>query len=130
MDGSAQRTAIPTPPPAVEPESVAEPATSWYGKREQFEYDVFISYRSIDGRIAANWLSSGLRNYRAPRGFHRQVPRVRVYRDTELERVTPAIWTERIRPALVRSRFLLLVSTPSVLESLDSDQPNWVMREV
>jgi WD40 repeat protein len=105
-------------------------ARAWFGRREDFDYDVFISYRSVDGRRVAEWLSKGLRNYRAPKAFSKTIPAIRVYRDTELERVTPAIWQERIRPALVRSRFLLLVLTPSVLEPLESGQPNWVMREV
>lgn len=103
---------------------------TWFGQREQFDYDVFISYRSIDGRRAAEWLSQGLRSYRVPGGFQRPVARLRVYRDVELELVTPAIWEQRIRPALTRSRFLLLVLTPSVLDLLESEQPNWVMREV
>ncbi len=111
-------------------EQIAESSERAFGERADFDYDVFISYRSVDGRNVAEWLSKGLRNYRGPSSFAQTIPRIRIYRDTELERVTPAIWQERIRPALVRSRFFLLVLTPSVLEPLESGEPNWVMREV
>jgi hypothetical protein len=105
-------------------------AGTWFGKREDFEYDIFISYRWKDGRHAAKLLSRKLRAYRPPRGFPRSIKPIRVYRDVELERVTPNIWEERVKPALRRSRFLLVVWTPGVLETGDPGKPNWVMREI
>ena len=113
----------PEPPPRV-----ALPAT-WSGRREDFEYDVFISYRRGDGSRIADWLSRRLRHYRPPRGFHPLAP-LRIYRDLERERVTPAIWSERIRPALLRSRFLIVILTESVSQTAVDGSVNWVIREV
>src|ERR1700678_1667058 len=59
------------------------------GRREDFPYDIFISYRWRDGREIANWLSRRLRAYRAPRGFLRVINPLRIYLDIERERVTP-----------------------------------------
>ena len=102
----------------------------WSGRREDFDYDVFISYRRRDGIRMAEWLSRRLRRCRAPKDFGRTVDPLRIYRDLERERATPAIWEERIRPALSRSRYLLLILTPSVLISEPDGTPNWVVREV
>ena len=104
-------------------------APTWSGRREDFEYDVFISYRRGDGLRIADWLSRRLRHYRPPRGFHRLAP-LRIYRDLERERVTPAIWSERIRPALLRSRFLIVILTESVNQTATDGSPNWVIREI
>jgi hypothetical protein len=88
-----------------------------------------LSYRSRDGQHAASWLSRRLRGFRSPRGFHRPLRPLPIYRDAERERATPALWTERIRPALQRSRFLLVVLTPAVLDRAHGEGPNWVERE-
>src|SRR5579863_6094091 len=61
-----------------------------------YEYDIFISYRSKDGRATAQWLSQQLRSYRAPKGFSAKLQALRVYRDVEEERVTTDIWETRI----------------------------------
>jgi hypothetical protein len=82
-------------------EQIAESSERAFGQREDFDYDVFISYRSVDGRNMAEWLSKGLRTYRAPSSFPQTIPRIRIYRDTELERVTPAIWQEQLRPRVI-----------------------------
>src|SRR5262249_36340460 len=42
----------------------------------------------------------------------------------------PRLWDERIYPILRRSRFLLIVLTPSLAEAGPDDQPNWALREV
>ena len=102
----------------------------WFGSRQDFEYDIFISYRRGDGLRIAEWLSRRLRAYRPPRGFPRTLSPLRVYRDVERERVTPAIWEERIRPTLVRSRFLIVVLTESVVAPTSGGPTNWVIREV
>ena len=117
--------------PAVNRELTADTATvAWSGTRSEFDYDIFISYRSLDGSAAATWLSSKLRSYRPPRGYERELEPLQIYRDIERERVTPALWEQRIKPALSRSRFLLVVFTPSVLDKLPDGQPNWVIREM
>ncbi len=102
---------------------------TWFGSRQDFEYDIFISYRRGDGLQIAEWLSRRLRAYRPPRGFPRTLAPLRVYRDVERERVTPAIWEERIRPALVNSRFLIVVLTDSVAAP-PGGAVSWVIREV
>ena len=96
---------------------------------QDFEYNIFISYRRGDGLQIAEWLSRRLRAYRPPRGFPRTLTPLRVYRDVERERVTPAIWEERIRPALVGSRFMIVVLTDSVAAP-PPGAVNWVIREV
>ena len=78
----------------------------------------------------AEWLSRRLRAYRPPRGFARTLAPLRVYRDVERERVTPAIWEERIQPTLLRSRFLIVVVTDSVAAPSPGGTINWVIREV
>jgi WD40 repeat protein len=103
---------------------------TWFGSRQDFEYDIFISYRRGDGLQIAEWLSRRLRAYRPPRGFPRPLSPLRVYRDVERERVTPAIWEERIRPALVSSRFMIVVLTDSVAAAPLGGTVNWVVREV
>jgi TIR domain len=105
-------------------------AGAWFGKRDDFDYDIFISYRWKDGRHAARWLSRVLRTYSPPRGFSGSIEPIRIYRDVELERATPDIWEERVKPALRRSRFLLVVWTPGVLQPDDRGKPNWVIREI
>lgn len=96
--------------------------------REQYTYDAFISYRTRDGRRVATWLSRQLRRYRPPRGFPRSVPSLRIYRDSERQRVISRLWDERIQPALGRSRFLIVILTPAVLDDVEGEN-NWVIRE-
>lgn len=99
-------------------------------ERSQFDHDVFISYRHADGRDYASFLWTRLRRVHIPKAFRESVAPPRVFRDVEQERVTPDLWDDRIRPILSRSRFLLLVLTPSVNEPNRDDEPNWVQREL
>jgi WD40 repeat protein len=97
-------------------------------ERTQYDYDAFISYRTKDGRRITTWLSRQLRRYRPPRGFPRPLHSLRIYRDSERHRVTSRIWDSRIQPALSRSRFLIIILTPAVLEDAGGGT-NWVLRE-
>src|SRR5262249_39058259 len=53
-----------------------------------------------------------------------------VYLDTTFERASEDFWTQNIEPALRRSRFLIVVITPSVFSQRPDGERNWVEREI
>jgi tetratricopeptide (TPR) repeat protein len=95
------------------------------------EYDAFVSYRRSDGSQAARWLRRALQSYRVPRSLRRQYGRrrLKVYLDTAYERGTSDFYENTIRPALLSSRWLLVVSTPDA-RLRPSGAEDWIQREV
>jgi len=95
----------------------------------QLEYDAFVSYRRSDGNKVARWLRRELQAFRLPRSlrgrFNRQL---RVYLDTAYERGTSDFYELNIKPAVLSSRFLLVVATPDALGRLGGE--DWIVREV
>lgn len=76
-------------------------------------FDAFISYRRSDGKHVANWLRRALQSYRVPRALReRHGQRLNVYLDTAYERGASDFYENTIRPALLSSRWLLVVATP------------------
>jgi WD40 repeat protein len=95
------------------------------------EFDAFISYRRKDAHAVAAWLYRALREYRLPpelRGGRREP--LRVYMDVLFESATEDFWSDTVRPHLLASRRLIVVSSPSSLEMLPDGRPNWLMREI
>ena len=96
-----------------------------------FEYDAFISYRRSDGRFAARWLRNALLSYRLPRQLQADPSRkLSVYLDTSFERATEDFFENNIKPALLRSRWLIVIATPNALNPRPDGTPNWVEREI
>jgi hypothetical protein len=93
-----------------------------------YRYDAFISYRRVDGSSAAVGLRHKLLDHRLPRGFQQRP--LRVYLDRIYEHATEDFFVNTIQPALVASRALIVVQTPSAAASRDDGQENWVAREV
>ncbi|MGA7415037.1 MAG: hypothetical protein WBW33_31495, partial [Bryobacteraceae bacterium] len=100
-----------------------------FGRRADFQYDIFISYRRRDAAVFASWLRKSLSGMRIPAPFAGLDP-LRIYLDIAHDRVTLDFWDDNIAPALSRSRFLLIVGTPSVHEPDTPESPNWVRREM
>ena len=95
----------------------------------QLEYDAFVSYRRSDGNKVARWLRRELQAFRLPGSlggrFNRQL---RVYLDTAYERGPSDFYELNIKPAVLSSRFLLVVATPDALGRLGGE--DWIVREV
>ena len=100
------------------------------GSPAKFDFDAFISYRRIDGTGIARWLRTRLERYRLPQGLAADRKPIRAYLDTAFERATEDFWLQNIEPALRRSRFLIVVLTPSVFEARNDGEPSWVEREI
>src|SRR5215813_7111278 len=96
-----------------------------------FHYDAFVSYRRSDGTKVARWVRRELETYRAPRslreGFGRKL---RVYLDTAYESGTSDFYQQNIKPALLASRFLLIVATPGAMRRAGAAGEDWIEREV
>lgn len=95
-----------------------------------FDFDAFISYRRLDGTAAARWLRSHLEGYRLPPALEAGRKPIKAYLDTAFERATEDFWIANIEPALRRSRFLVVVVSPSVFEPRADGEPSWVEREI
>lgn len=96
----------------------------------EFKYDAFISYRRSDGAGIANWLRRELENFSLPKNLRQRFGRkLKVYIDTTYERGTSDFYEQTIRPALLNSRYLLVVATPDATKRAD-DAEDWIRREV
>jgi hypothetical protein len=94
------------------------------------QYDAFISYRRSDGRAVANWLRRELERFRPPKKLaHLAGKRLRVYLDTAYERGTNDFYEHSIRPALLTSRYLIVIATPDALTS-PAGKEDWMRREL
>ena len=93
------------------------------------EYDAFISYRRSDGRRVAEWLRRELERFRPPKKLVYVAPKkLRVYLDTAYERGTDDFYENSIRPALLASRYLIVVATPDALVRAPG-KTDWMQRE-
>jgi len=96
----------------------------------ELHYDAFISYRRSDGAKVALWARRQLETYRVPRslrsGFGRKL---RIYLDTAYESGTSDFYEQNIKPALLASRFLLIVATPGAVRRVGGAE-DWIEREV
>jgi hypothetical protein len=93
-------------------------------------YDAFISYRRSDGARTAHWLRRELQAFRSPRQLRDRVPqRLRIYLDSAYERGTTNFFENTIRPALLASRFLIVVATPDAVRRPEG-QEDWIAREI
>lgn len=89
-------------------------------------YDAFISYRRADGGRTARWLRRELEAFRPPRTLRDRLPeRLRIYLDTAYERGTTDFFDNTIRPALLASRFLIVVATPEAVHR-PNGQDDWI----
>jgi hypothetical protein len=96
----------------------------------EYAYDAFISYRRSDGGRAARWLRRELQAFRPPRPFRDRLPqRLRIYLDAAYERGTTDFFENTIRPALLASRFLIVVATPDAVLR-PTGQDDWIAREI
>jgi hypothetical protein len=97
----------------------------------EFHYDAFVSYRRSDGTKVARWVRRELETYRVPRslreGFGRKL---RVYLDTAYESGTSDFYQQNIKPALLASRFLLILATPGAMRREGAAGEDWIEREV
>jgi tetratricopeptide (TPR) repeat protein len=93
-------------------------------------FDAFISYRRSDGKHAAHWLRRALETYRVPRVLRDRYGKgLKVYLDTAYERGTSDFYENTIRPALLASRWLLVLATPDARLRPDGAE-DWIQREV
>ncbi len=94
--------------------------------------DAFISYRRLDGAIAARRLRRRLLDYRFPRPLRDKQPfrPLTIYLDVLYERATNDFFEETIAPALRDSKHLIVIQTPAALRPRSDGQKNWVVREI
>ena len=99
----------------------------------------FISYRRRDALAPARWLRDRITTFVPPAELRQKIEDLdhtvggrqnRVFLDLSYQKPNVDFWDEHIGPSLCRSRSLLLLLTPSVFETLDDGQPNWVEREI
>jgi hypothetical protein len=96
----------------------------------EFIYDAFISYRRSDGGRTARWLRRELQAFRPPRTLRDRLPqRLRIYPDAAYERGATDFFENTIRPALLASRFLIVVATPDAVLR-PNGQDDWIAREI
>jgi tetratricopeptide (TPR) repeat protein len=94
------------------------------------KYDAFVSYRRSDGAKVAHWLRRELQSFRPPKALRQHYGRsLRVYLDTAYERGTSDFYENSIRPALLASRYLLVVATPAARRRAGGVE-DWMQREV
>ncbi|TAK91194.1 MAG: hypothetical protein EPO06_05420 [Burkholderiaceae bacterium] len=97
---------------------------------ETYRFDAFISYRRSDGRKVANWLRRELQSFRPPHKLANLAGRrLRVYLDIAYERGTTDFYENTIRPALLASRYLIVLATPDAVQRREG-QADWIQREV
>lgn len=96
----------------------------------EFEFDAFVSYRRSDGARVARRLRRALLDYRLPSEIRVDGRVLSVYFDRIYERATDDFFEKTLKPALSRSRHLILVVTPDALAPRSDGAPNWVEREV
>lgn len=93
-------------------------------------FDAFISYRRSDGSAVAQWLRRALVGYRPPKPLRAKYARpLRVYLDTSYERGAIDFYRDTIRPALLASRWLVVVATPDAVRRREGTE-DWIAREV
>jgi hypothetical protein len=98
--------------------------------RAQYKYDAFISYRRSDGKAAASWLRHQIQGFKSPSVFPElKAVKLRVYLDTAYERGTNDFYNNTIRPALLHSRFLIVISTPDAITQRGSAN-DWIRNEI
>jgi tetratricopeptide (TPR) repeat protein len=96
----------------------------------EFNYDAFISYRRSDGIAVARWLRRELVGFRPPKSLRGTYGRkLRIYLDTAYERGTSDFYEQNIRPALMSSRFLIVVATPDAMPRPGGGE-DWIEREI
>src|SRR5262245_42681117 len=78
-----------------------------------YNYDVFVSYRRVDGSRTAHWLREFLLKASLPKSLATRQRPLRVYIDRTYELATDNFWERNIQPALEQSRHLLLIVTPA-----------------
>lgn len=98
-------------------------------RQHDHEYDAFISYRRSDGTRAAQRLRKMLRAHRLPRSLRAdRKERLTIFLDTVYERGASDFYEKTIRPALMASRYLVVVATPDAVRRPEGE--DWIAREV
>jgi tetratricopeptide (TPR) repeat protein len=93
-------------------------------------FDAFISYRRSDGAKVAHWLRRALEGFQVPKALRPAFGRkLSVYLDTAYERGTTDFYEQSIKPALMSSRFLLVLATPDA-RLREAGAQDWIAREV
>jgi len=97
----------------------------------KFRFDVFVSYRRVDGWMTAGWLRRTLGGYRLPKDVRgRRDLEPQVFLDRIYGRATSDYYEKVIFPALQASRFMAVVITPAAVRPLPGGEKNWVQREI
>jgi hypothetical protein len=95
-----------------------------------FQYDAFVSYRRADGSKVAHWIRRELQGFRPPRKLRKRYGRrLKVFLDTAYERGTSDFYENNVRPALLASRYLIVLATPAA-QRRPLGTPDWIQREV
>lgn len=93
-------------------------------------YDAFVSYRRSDAQGAANWVRRELENFRPPKRLRgRLKQKLRVYLDTAYERATNDFFEQNIKPALLASRYLVVLASPAAV-TRENQANDWIWREI
>jgi WD40 repeat protein len=104
-----------------------------------YEFKAFISYRRQDASAVARWLRSKLVSYKPPKLLLESLTAEqrnivaehnRYYLDTAHARANEDFWNSNIEPALQRSKYLIVISSPTAFEARTDGTANWVAREI
>jgi WD40 repeat protein len=105
----------------------------------QYEFRAFISYRRQDATAVARWLRNRLIGYKPPKRLLESLTaaqrsvfaeRNRYFLDTAHAKANEDFWNSNIEPALQRSKYLIVISSPTAFEARADGSENWVAREI
>jgi tetratricopeptide (TPR) repeat protein len=105
----------------------------------QYEFLAFICYRRQDASGVARWLRNRLLRYAPPKSLlaslseeqRKSFLRSRnFFLDTAYQKTNEDFWKKNIEPALGRSQYLIVISSPAAFQPLSDGNENWVVREI
>jgi WD40 repeat protein len=99
-----------------------------------YKYVAFISYKRKESSTVARWLRRTIRDFRLPAGLRSvYANKPKIYLDTSYQVPTDDFFLDTICPALLESKYLIVLVTPGTLappRTSSNDPENWVAREV
>jgi WD40 repeat protein len=96
----------------------------------QTRYDAFISYRRADGGFWAWRLRRRLKGFRLPTLIAQTTRPLQIYLDKIYARADDDFFERTIKPALQKSRHLIVVQTQAASLPRSDGSKNWVVREI
>jgi hypothetical protein len=123
----------------IDPAIIATQVHVTSAPAEQDQFTAFISYRRKDASRVAHWLRNRLTSYTPPKALLEMLgqeqrsalnKRRSYYLDTAYAKANEDFWVSNIEPALQKSKYLIVISSPAAFEPRPDGSENWVAREI